>query len=313
MHPLGGGLTARGVRGDDEHLVTGAAEMLDHPKHRVGDAVDIREEALCDDRNAHTRRVPAPPVRKVACREYDTRRAGRPAVRVLAAEGRAPWVCADVLGGDWRWCLTAGCTTARSTGTAQPDPLKPRRRGRPRTASASSPDSTTRPRDRDLHRAAVQPLRRPAGRLRRPDSPTTSQTGQLAVTYRPLTFLDDEYGTGYSGQVANALFLARRSRRRRRPSRSSVRRGTVGQPGSRRRGTHRRRDAPTWPATAGVPDDVGAAIAAGDPAVDIAEMDGHQLRVPLRDRPGRHRHPDGLRPQRANEKLDIYDNDWLSS
>ncbi len=41
---VGGWLAARGVRGDDEGLVTGAAEMLDHPKHRVGDAVDIREE-----------------------------------------------------------------------------------------------------------------------------------------------------------------------------------------------------------------------------------------------------------------------------
>ena len=30
-----------------------AAEMLDHPKHRVGNAVDIREEGLRDDRNAH--------------------------------------------------------------------------------------------------------------------------------------------------------------------------------------------------------------------------------------------------------------------
>ncbi|HTY28686.1 MAG TPA: thioredoxin domain-containing protein, partial [Mycobacterium sp.] len=30
--------------------------------------------------------------------------------------------------------------------------------------------------------------------------------GQLAVTYRPLTFLDDKPG-GYSDHVANALFL----------------------------------------------------------------------------------------------------------
>src|SRR3954468_9545517 len=31
--------------------------------------------------------------------------------------------------------------------------------------------------------------------------------GQLEVTYRPMTFLDDNTG-GYSGQVSNALFLA---------------------------------------------------------------------------------------------------------
>jgi hypothetical protein len=46
--------------------VTGAAEMLDHPKHRVGDAVDIREEGLCDDRNAHVKSVPSVAVAKVA-------------------------------------------------------------------------------------------------------------------------------------------------------------------------------------------------------------------------------------------------------
>jgi protein-disulfide isomerase len=31
--------------------------------------------------------------------------------------------------------------------------------------------------------------------------------GQLEVTYRPMTFFDNESG-GYSGQVSNALFLA---------------------------------------------------------------------------------------------------------
>ncbi|MDR7288544.1 hypothetical protein J2S38_001607 [Mycolicibacterium senegalense] len=40
--------------------------MLDHPKHRVGDAVDIREEGLCNDCNAHTRMVAAAPVAEVA-------------------------------------------------------------------------------------------------------------------------------------------------------------------------------------------------------------------------------------------------------
>ncbi|WP_197378258.1 DsbA family protein [Mycolicibacterium mengxianglii] len=33
-------------------------------------------------------------------------------------------------------------------------------------------------------------------------------TGQLAVTYRPLTFLDDEYLTDYSAVASNTLFLA---------------------------------------------------------------------------------------------------------
>src|SRR4051812_33329996 len=66
MNPVGWRFTARGVGRDDQGLVTGAAEMLDHPKHRVGDAVDIREEGLCDDRNAHTKSVPSAAVAKVA-------------------------------------------------------------------------------------------------------------------------------------------------------------------------------------------------------------------------------------------------------
>ena len=49
--------------------MTGAAEMLDHPKHRVGDAVDIREERLCDDCNAHAKSVPSAAVVKVASRD----------------------------------------------------------------------------------------------------------------------------------------------------------------------------------------------------------------------------------------------------
>jgi hypothetical protein len=66
MNSLGRRLAPRRVRGDDDDLMTSAAEMLDHPKHRVGDAVDIREEGLCDDRNAHTKSVPSAAVAKVA-------------------------------------------------------------------------------------------------------------------------------------------------------------------------------------------------------------------------------------------------------
>jgi protein-disulfide isomerase len=34
------------------------------------------------------------------------------------------------------------------------------------------------------------------------------ESGQLAVTYRPMTFLDDEYSIDYSAVAGNALFLA---------------------------------------------------------------------------------------------------------
>jgi len=67
MHSVRGRLSPRSVRGDDDYFMTVMAEVLDHPKHRVGDAVDIREETLCDDRNAHTKRVTSGTVGKVAC------------------------------------------------------------------------------------------------------------------------------------------------------------------------------------------------------------------------------------------------------
>lgn len=66
VNPIGGWLAGRGVRRDDESFVTGAAQMLEDPQHRVADAVDLREEGLRDDRYAHTLRVSAPPVDKVA-------------------------------------------------------------------------------------------------------------------------------------------------------------------------------------------------------------------------------------------------------
>ncbi len=66
MNAFGRRLAPWRVRGDDEYLVASAAEMLDHAKHRVGDAVDIREEGLCNDCNAHTRMVAAAPVAEVA-------------------------------------------------------------------------------------------------------------------------------------------------------------------------------------------------------------------------------------------------------
>jgi hypothetical protein len=66
VYPVRGRLAARCVRRDDQDFVTVVAEVLDHPKHRVGDAVDIREEGLCDDRNAHTKMVTSTAVGKVA-------------------------------------------------------------------------------------------------------------------------------------------------------------------------------------------------------------------------------------------------------
>lgn len=67
VDPLGGCLARWRIGGDDECFVAGSAEMLDDPKHRIADAVDIREERLRDDCNAHTMIVPAATFAKVAC------------------------------------------------------------------------------------------------------------------------------------------------------------------------------------------------------------------------------------------------------
>jgi protein-disulfide isomerase len=72
------------------------------------------------------------------------------------------------------------------------------------------------------------------------------QSGLLAVVYRPLTFLDDEYDTDYSAAAANALFLAAA------PLDVGVdvpvvRRGPVGESGPGPGGIHRRRLRGTGP------------------------------------------------------------------
>jgi hypothetical protein len=66
VDPIRRRLAARCVGGDNEDFVAVVAEVLDHPKHRVADAVDIREEGLCDDRNPHTKIVSSTADGKVA-------------------------------------------------------------------------------------------------------------------------------------------------------------------------------------------------------------------------------------------------------
>jgi hypothetical protein len=66
VQPVRRRIAAWCVRRDDEDLMTVMAKVLHHPQHRVGDAVDIREEGFCDDRNAHATMVASAPVAEVA-------------------------------------------------------------------------------------------------------------------------------------------------------------------------------------------------------------------------------------------------------
>jgi hypothetical protein len=62
IEAIRGGLSARRVRRYDEGFVTAAAQVLQHPDHRVADAVDVREKGLGDNRYAHTITVSGPAV-----------------------------------------------------------------------------------------------------------------------------------------------------------------------------------------------------------------------------------------------------------
>jgi hypothetical protein len=86
-----GRIAARCVRSDDKDLMTVMAEVLHHPKHRIGDAVDIREERFCDDRNAHIKIVASAAVSKVASGDT-TRKVLVPRATTIAVGGRV--VCA---------------------------------------------------------------------------------------------------------------------------------------------------------------------------------------------------------------------------
>ncbi|GKU33373.1 hypothetical protein NJB14197_36940 [Mycobacterium montefiorense] len=66
MNALGGRFAGRGVGSDDQSFVAGSAQMLQHSNYRVTDTVDMWQERLCDDRNAHKTTMSELPVDKVA-------------------------------------------------------------------------------------------------------------------------------------------------------------------------------------------------------------------------------------------------------
>ena len=103
-----------------------------------------------------------------------------------------------------------GCTK-QVAGTAQPDPEQAAACGQ---------------RGRLRHHRRLRQRPEPRSRSTPNRNATTARTyrhdfgdqlayyigvGQLEVTYRPMTFLDDKTD-GYSAQVSNALFLAAESR-----------------------------------------------------------------------------------------------------
>jgi len=138
--------------------------------------------------------------------------------------------------------------------------------------------------------------------------------GQLEVTYRPMTFLDDTTG-GYSGQVSNALFLATEK---------------AGKPEVKATGTEFQRfvegvwahqrpggDPPTadeWQdmaKKAGMPDAVGQNIKDGGSAVNVKAMDDANFEY-LYEIDNLETGTPTVYDLAKGKKLDIYDNDWLN-
>ncbi|HET7667268.1 MAG TPA: thioredoxin domain-containing protein, partial [Mycobacterium sp.] len=132
--------------------------------------------------------------------------------------------------------------------------------------------------------------------------------GQLEVTYRPMTFLDDRTG-GYSGQVSNALFLA---------AEKPAATGTQFQRFVEQLWAHQRPGGqpPThdelhdFATKAGMTDSAAKRISDGASVVDVKDMDEANFQFLYQIDPTGMGTPTVYDLSRS-EKLDIYDNDWL--
>lgn len=135
--------------------------------------------------------------------------------------------------------------------------------------------------------------------------------GALRVTYRPLIFLDDDFG-GYSATVANAMFVAAR------PAGSAAPTGTQFQrfvgalwgnqdPGGQPFSGAELRD---MALSAGLPEAVAAAVGDDTEAVDVVDMDDTNFTY-LYDVDPLEAGTPTVFDIDADQKLDIYDDNWL--
>lgn len=134
------------------------------------------------------------------------------------------------------------------------------------------------------------------------------RVGALKVTYRPLIFLDDGPG-GHSERVANAMFLAAEGDAN----------GTQFQRFVEELWAHQEPggDGPSddemaeFATTAGMPETVAKRIGEGGSAVNITDMDDTNFEY-LFDIDTMDTGTPTVYDLVNNEKLDIYDNDWLN-
>jgi hypothetical protein len=133
------------------------------------------------------------------------------------------------------------------------------------------------------------------------------RVGQLKVTYRPLIFLDDD-SDGHSARVSNAMFLAAEGDATGSEFQRFVMELWAHQdPGGPGPTDDEMGDMAT---TAGMPETVGKRIAGGGSAVNITDMDDNNFEYLFEVDPLETGTPTVYDPV-TDEKLDIYDNDWL--
>ncbi|MCT7658423.1 DsbA family protein [Mycobacterium deserti] len=133
------------------------------------------------------------------------------------------------------------------------------------------------------------------------------RVGQLKVTYRPLTFLDTS-ADGHSAKVANAMFL----------SAGGDATGAQFQRFVQDLWEHQEPYGPgpsdqemaDMAMSAGMSSDVATRIAGGESAVNIADMDDANFQYLMEIDTLDTGTPTVYDPV-TDEKLDIYDNDWL--
>jgi len=132
--------------------------------------------------------------------------------------------------------------------------------------------------------------------------------GQLVVTYRPLTFLDDQPG-GYSDRVSNAMFLAVGPNTSGKAFQAFVQ-DLWGHQDSHGKGPSDTQIA-DMARDSGLPATAVDAMRAGKPALDIQEMADTNFEYLYEVDPINTGTPTVFDLD-TNEKVDIYDNNWLS-
>jgi protein-disulfide isomerase len=145
-------------------------------------------------------------------------------------------------------------------------------------------------------------------------------TGQLAITYRPMTFLDTAATDGHSGRVANALFVAATPGGQ--TGKTSQSTGREFQRFVEQLWSHQQSGTPgpsdgeiaDFARQAGVPDFQVKAIETGalpKSSSELADMESTNFEYLYEVDPVNTGTPTVF-DMNAGKKLDIYDNDWLS-